>query len=59
MGGNACEYCAYYAYDELTDTYMCEIDLDEDEVAGFLSGSADSCHYFRLEDEYGIVRKQN
>ena len=33
--------------------------LDEDEMERFLRGGADECAYFRLDDEYGVVRKQN
>lgn len=54
-----CENCVYYVYDEYYDCYCCEVGLDEDEMSRFLSGSLDSCAYFRYDDEYGVVRKQN
>ena len=54
-----CEYCAHYVFDEETEQYICEIDLDEDEMERFLSGTDTDCHYFNLYDEYGVVRKQN
>ena len=53
-----CEMCSNYVYDEDYDYYVCEMDLDEDEMYRFLSSSVDSCPYFRGEDEYQIVRKQ-
>ena len=53
-----CESCAFYAYDEEYEYYVCEADLDEDEMVRFLSASFDNCPYFQLEDEYRIVRKQ-
>ena len=28
-----CEECAYFVYDDEYEEYMCEINLDEDEVA--------------------------
>ena len=56
--GDKCDSCAYYVYDEVYDCYYCEINLDEDEMANFLAGSNDSCSYFRLDDEYAVVRKQ-
>jgi len=59
MSGNCCEMCAHYVYDEECECYVCMIDLDIDEMERFLQGSNDSCHYFRLYDEYKIVRKQN
>lgn len=55
----SCEMCAYYAYDELYGEYVCEINLDEDEMSRFLSSADYACPYFNLYDEYKIVRKQN
>ena len=37
----------------------CDINLDEDEMEKFLTQNMKTCHYFQLDDEYGIVRKQN
>ena len=54
-----CDMCVYYVYDEEYDCYSCEINLDEDEMAHFLTGSLDNCSYFRLDDEYAVVKKQN
>ncbi len=54
-----CEQCSHYVFDEYTQCYVCEINLDEDEMEKFLRGSNFDCHYFSLEDEYKIVRKQN
>ena len=34
-------------------------DLDEDEMMRFMSSHTYNCPYFGLDDEYGIVRKQN
>lgn len=54
----SCESCAYYAYDEDYEYYVCEADLDEDEMYAFLKGNDFACPYYRLGDEYMIVRKQ-
>lgn len=54
-----CENCAYYEYDDYYDTYSCTINLDEDEMENFLSHSTYNCPYFKLYDEYGMVKKQN
>ena len=35
-----CESCAFYAYDEEYEYYVCEADLDEDEMSAFLRDSA-------------------
>lgn len=53
-----CEECTYFVYDEEYEEYMCEIDLDEDEVARFYSDSHYNCPYYRNGDEYRVVRHQ-
>ena len=53
-----CETCTHYLYDEDLDCYVCQMNLDEDEMEMFLSGSFYNCPYYQLDDEYGIVRKQ-
>ena len=53
-----CETCMYFGYDEEWEEYYCEVNLDEDELYRFLSGSNNSCPYFRLEDEYKLARRQ-
>ena len=35
------------------------LNLDEDEMARFMSYSDWDCPYFQMDDEYAIVRKQN
>ena len=54
-----CDVCVNYTYDEEYECYICEVDLDEDEMAGFAAGHVERCPYFRFGDEYTIVRKQN
>ena len=58
MSGKNCENCMYYTYDEDYECYVCDMDLDEDEMIRFLSGSSENCAHFRFGDEYRIVRKQ-
>lgn len=53
-----CEYCSNYVYDEDYECYICEVDLDEDEMSRFLSDSYYDCPYYNQNDEYKIVRKQ-
>lgn len=53
-----CEYCMNYYYDEEYECYQCDVNLDEDEMARFLSNTCEQCPYFRFGDEYKIVRKQ-
>ena len=54
-----CESCVFYDYDEDYDTYACQLNLDEDEMARFLAGHTRSCPYDRFYDEYKSVQKQN
>ena len=53
-----CESCEFYQYDDYADSYTCTMNLDEDEMAGFLSHSTSGCHYYRFYDEYKSVHKQ-
>jgi hypothetical protein len=53
-----CDYCIHYEYDEEMEYYVCQMDLDEDEMRHFISGTFKECPYFRMGDEYTIVRKQ-
>ena len=53
-----CETCVYYSYDEEYDDYICEMDLDEDEMVRFLSARADACPYWRPGDDYRTARRQ-
>lgn len=55
----SCECCANYAFDDEYEQYICMVDLDEDEYYRFLSEPNYACPYFKLDDEYAIVRKQN
>lgn len=56
---SSCETCANYIFDEQTQNYYCEMNLDEDEMARFLTYSTYNCPYYDYYDEYSIVRKQN
>ena len=58
MAEHSCEFCAHFVSDEEFGDY-CSINLDEDEMARFLTQNTSQCHYFRLYDEYKIVQKQN
>ncbi len=54
-----CDNCSNYVFDEDSQEYFCDALLDEDEMQRFLTGDNKTCPYFRLDDEYAIVRKQN
>ena len=58
MSGKNCESCMYYTYDEDYECYVCDMDLDEDEMIRFLRGDSGVCSLYQFADEYKIVRKQ-
>ncbi len=53
-----CEECVYYNYDEETDSYFCDVDLDEDEMERFLRGGTQSCPFYHRGDDYQTARHQ-
>lgn len=55
---SSCESCMYYEYDEEYECFVCQMDLDEDEMARFMTDTYYDCPYYRFGDEYSIVRKQ-
>lgn len=55
----SCDTCANYVYDDEMEYYECLVNLDEDDMYRFLSGTFNECPYYQLDDEYKIVRKQN
>lgn len=54
----SCDSCTYLVYDEEYDYYVCQINLDEDDMGRFLSNQVFRCPHFQFKDEYRIVRKQ-
>ena len=42
-----CETCVFYLYDEEYDDYVCDMDLDEDEMVRFLASDTESCPFWR------------
>ena len=44
-----CEECVYY---------VCEADLDEDEMERFLRGGTRDCPFYRPGDDYRTARRQ-
>lgn len=58
MAGNNCDMCANYEYDEEEEYYVCNINLDEDEMFRFLSGNCKECPYYVPDNEYAVVKHQ-
>lgn len=53
-----CDTCNNYIYDEEFDYYYCDVNLDEDEMYRFLTGTNKECPYYINGDEYRVVRHQ-
>ena len=58
MAGAMCETCVYYAWDEDWECYVCDADMDMDDTEHLLHSGDKGCPYYRLDDEYAVVRKQ-
>ncbi len=55
----SCDTCTNNVFDEEFQEYSCMVNLDEDEMYRFLNEPHYACPYYKLDDEYAIVRKQN
>lgn len=53
-----CEMCNNFVYDEEDECYVCDMNLDEDDMVKFLTGNFRECPYYQSNDEYLIVRHQ-
>ncbi len=53
-----CESCVFYDYDDELDSYVCEMNLDQDDLDKFLRGTTQNCPFYRFYDEYKSVHKQ-
>ena len=54
----SCDSCNNYSYDEDYECYVCDVNLDEDEMARFLSCAKFECPYYQSDNEYEVVRPQ-
>lgn len=54
----SCEDCEFFVFDEEMGQYVCDMNLDEDEMAEYLSRGSKRCVYYRYYDEYKTVQKQ-
>ena len=58
MAGYSCDYCNNLVYDEETEEYVCDVNMDEDDMARFVQSSYKRCPFYRSGDEYRVVRHQ-
>lgn len=61
----SCDTCGHNNYDEVYDSYYCDADIDEDEVArlamrnSIVKGkNAYDCPFYSHYDEYSVVKHQ-
>jgi hypothetical protein len=57
-GKTDCESCLNYSFDEEYDCYICQVNLDEDDMGRFISNTVLHCPHFQYNNEYKIVNKQ-
>lgn len=55
---SSCDTCLYYIYDEDYESYMCDMDMDEDEYVRLVTDQRYSCPYYQYDNEYAVVKKQ-
>ena len=58
MSADICEECNNYMYDDEEECYVCDMNLDEDDMYKFLTGNNKDCPYYQDNDEYKVVRHQ-
>lgn len=56
---SCCEYCLNFEYDDELDCDVCTVDMDMDEVDSLAMSNYKTCPYYRVNNEYKIVEKQN
>lgn len=54
----SCDTCSNNVYDDEEEGYVCDVDMDEDDLVRYLTSDYASCPYYQSDDEYKIVRKQ-
>ena len=42
-----CDTCVNFVYDDEDECYICDMNLDEDDMVRFLTGTLDNCQYYQ------------
>ena len=58
-GVSKCDECYNYVYDDELGMNVCEAQMDMDEVESIASMGSAACPYYRVNNEYKLVEKQN
>ena len=54
-----CDSCVNFEYDENDEEYYCSASMDEDDYVRFITSPEKICPFYRLDDEYAVVRASN
>ena len=55
----SCDTCNNFEYDDELGDYICVMEMDEDDIYRLGDIESRGCPFYRVRDEYSIVRKQN
>lgn len=58
MTPTQCEMCLNFDYDPELDEDYCTMHMDQDDLEKLRANPRSGCPYFRLGDDYTIMRKQ-
>ena len=53
-----CDTCVNYIYDEEDESWICCVDMDEDDYVRMLTSPKPICVFYRSDEEYAVVRHQ-
>lgn len=54
----ACDTCANNVYDDELESYVCAVNMDEDEYYRLMEEGRNKCPYYTADDDYFLARKQ-
>lgn len=57
-GKSNCDTCSNYLWDEDLEGYVCDVNMDEDDMAHQILHAHTDCPYYRSDNEYEVVRHQ-
>ena len=52
----SCDFCNNLVYDDEIESYVCDVIMDEDDYARFLSSSRTYCPYYQSNDVQSCTR---
>lgn len=53
-----CDSCMFCNFDEEYGDYVCDADMDEDDMVRFLEGRTAECPFWRPGDDYRTALRQ-